>query len=125
MTKLDKRCRMTIATLKEKGVPNTEIARMLEVTEGAVRYHVERTAAGAVDGRSLQKPKAAQWSEVIRERLGDGGDRLNLAALHDHLVREHDYDVSARSAHRGRCRQVRALEGGIRSAVARRATCAA
>jgi transposase len=100
VTKLDKRCRMTIATLKEKGVPNTEIARMLEVTEGAVRYHVERAATGAVDGRSLQKPKAAKWADVISERIGAGGERLNLAVLHDHLVREHDYEGSLRSLQR-------------------------
>ncbi len=65
MTKLDKRCRMTIATLKEKGMPNTAIARILEVTEGAVRYHADRGADGVVDGRSLQPQKATGWSEVI------------------------------------------------------------
>ena len=67
MTKLDKRCRMTIATLKEKGVPNTEIARMLKVTEGAVRYHAERAADGAVDGRSRQLHRAAKLAAVIAD----------------------------------------------------------
>jgi transposase len=100
VTKLDKRCRMTIATLKEKGVLNTEIARMLSVTESAVRYHLERAATGAVDGRSLQRPKAASWGEVIGDWVGRDGGRRNLAALHDHLVQEHDYDGSLRSLQR-------------------------
>lgn len=104
MTKLDKRCRMTIATLKEKGVPNTEIARMLEVTEGAVRYHVERTATGAVDGRTRQQQRAARLAAVISEWMAGSGERPNLAALHDELVREHDYQGSLRSVQRYVCK---------------------
>lgn len=100
MTKLDKRCRMTIATLKEKGVPNTEIARMLEVTEGAVRYHVGRTAACAVDGRSRQLQRATTLAAVITEWMGGSGERPNLAELHDELVREHGYEGSLRSVQR-------------------------
>ena len=100
MTKLDKRCRMTIAMLKEKGVPNTEIAQMLEVTEGAVRYHMERAAEGAVDGRSLQSQKAATMAEVIDCWMAGSGAKPNLAALHDQLVRDHDYDGSLRSVQR-------------------------
>jgi transposase len=99
VTKLDKRCRMTIATLKEKGVPNTAIARMLEVTEGAVRYHVERAAKGAVDGRSRQLQKAATLAAVIAERMANT-DRPNLAWLHDLLVNEHGYQGSLRSLQR-------------------------
>jgi transposase len=99
VTKLDKRCRMTIATLKEKGVPNTEIARVLEVTEGAVRYHVARATQGTADGRTKQQQKAAKWAEVINEWMSQG-DRLNIAELHDQLVREHGYDGSLRSVQR-------------------------
>lgn len=99
MTKLDKRCRMTIAMLKEKGVPNTAIARMLEVTEGAVRYHAERGADGVVDGRSRQPQKATGWSEVISDWMARG-EKPNLAALHDQLVREHGYAGSLRSVQR-------------------------
>jgi transposase len=73
---------------------------MLEVTEGAVRYHVERAVGGAVDGRSLQAPKAAKWAEVIGEWMAASGAKPNLAALHDQLVREHDYDGSLRSLQR-------------------------
>lgn len=100
MTKLDKRCRMTIATLKEKGVPKTEIARMLEVTEGAVRYPVVRSAAGAVDGRTRQPEKAGKWREVIAAWVSTADGRLHLAALHEHLRCEHGYEGSLRSVQR-------------------------
>lgn len=73
--------------LKEKGVPNTEIARMLEVTEGAVRYHVERGAESAVDGHSLQPQKATKWADVIGAWMEKSGDRANLAALHPACAR--------------------------------------
>ena len=99
MTKLDKRCRMTIATLKEKGVPNTEIARMLKVTEGAVRYHAERAADGAVDGRSRQLHRAAKLAAVIADWMARG-EKPNMAALHDQLVAEHGYEGSLRSVQR-------------------------
>lgn len=58
MTKLDERCRMTIAMLHERGVANTAIAEMMDVSEGAVRYQLERAAAGAVDGRRRQEQRA-------------------------------------------------------------------
>lgn len=99
MTKLDKRCRMTIATLKEKGVPNTEIARMLEVTEGAVRYHTARGTAAEVDGRRQQVQKAARWAAAIADWMA-GAERTNLAALHDRLADEHGYEGSLRSIQR-------------------------
>ncbi len=56
MSKLDLEARMTIKTLASKEVSHSEIARMLGVTEGAVRYQVRRMQAGAVDGRSRQEP---------------------------------------------------------------------
>jgi transposase len=105
VTKLDERCRMTIAMLHEKGVANTAIAGMLEVTEGAVRYQLERAASGAVDRRRLQEHKAAKCTEVIREWMRTDGRRPNLAALHDLLVAEHEYDGSLRSVQRYVARQ--------------------
>jgi transposase len=101
MSKLDVEARMTIKTLVSKGVSRSAIARMLGVSEGAVRYQARRMQAGAIDGRSLQPPKAAQWAHAIdhwREGQGDGA--LNLAALHAWLVHEHDYQGSLRSVQR-------------------------
>ncbi|HEX5107507.1 MAG TPA: IS21 family transposase [Vicinamibacterales bacterium] len=90
---------MTIAMLKEKGVPNTAIAQMLEVTEGAVRYHEKRRAEGAMDGRARQAHKASRWAEVISAWMA-ASERPNVAALHDRLVQEHGYIGSLRSVQR-------------------------
>ena len=51
MAKLRKEDVVTLHVLKEKGSSNTKIARVLGVTEGAVRYHLRRQAGGARDGR--------------------------------------------------------------------------
>jgi transposase len=92
---------MTIKVLNERGATGAEIARLLGVSEGAVRYHVRRMASGAIDGRSAQRLKAAAFAEAIehwRRSTADAG--LNLAALHAWLVREHGYDGSLRSVQR-------------------------
>lgn len=51
-SRLDLEARMRIRKLTERGVPNTGIAGILGVTEGAVRYHQARQAAGSTDGRA-------------------------------------------------------------------------
>jgi len=99
--KLSTEARVTIKELDRRGVSRSAIARTLGVTEGAVRYHLARQAAGAVDGRSRQQFKVAGWAEHIRywvEQIGDGP--LNLVQMHEWLVREHGYDGSARSVQR-------------------------
>ena len=99
--KLSTEARVTIKELDRRGVSRSAIARTLGVTEGAVRYHLGRQAAGAVDGRSLQQFKADGWAEHIRywvEQIGDGS--LNLVRMHEWLAQEHGYDGSARSVQR-------------------------
>jgi len=59
MSKLGQEARVTIKTLLAKGVSHCEVARLLEVTEGAVRYQAKRMSTGAVDGRTRQVSKAA------------------------------------------------------------------
>ena len=99
--KLDAEARMTIKTLAERGQTNRAIARLLGVHENAVRYHRRRLESDAVDGRSAQKHLAESYESAISHWLEqlDGG-RLNLAALHDWLVTEHDYPGSHRSLQR-------------------------
>ena len=58
--------RMTIKTLAGRQVPNREIARQLDMTEGNVRYHLRRMATGAVDGRTRQRHRAADLAEASR-----------------------------------------------------------
>jgi transposase len=101
MGRLDPEARMTIKTLSARGATRSEIARLLGVTEGAVRYHARRMASGAADGRSRQRPTAEAFAEAIGHwrSLRDGGG-VNLAALHDWLRREHGYGGSLRSVQR-------------------------
>ena len=101
MGRLDPEARMTIKALSARGATRSEIARLLGVTEGAVRYHARRMASGAADGRSRQRPTAEAFAEAIGHwrSLRDGGG-VNLAALHDWLRREHGYGGSLRSVQR-------------------------
>jgi len=99
--KLDQEARMTIKHLNGRGHSGRRIARMLGVCEGTVRYHLRRQAEGAVDGRARQPQLAGGWSEAIRWYLGAlDAAKVNLAALHEWLVVEHDYPGSLRSLQR-------------------------
>jgi transposase len=101
VSKLDLESRMTIKTLLAKRVTASAVARLLGVTEGAVRYQARRMQSGAVDGRSLQPMRAEAVAEAIGYwRESQGEVPLNLAALHEWLVREHDYSGSLRSVQR-------------------------
>lgn len=93
--------RTAMAVLLEQGHSQSAVARLLGVSEGTVRYHRKRWASGTGDGRRKQALKAAAHAEAIghwRSRQGDG--RVNLAALHDWLCREHGYDGSLKSVQR-------------------------
>ena len=101
MAKLNHEARMTIKTLARKGASNREVARLLGVTEGAVRYQLRQMRADASDGRSSRSGLAADYSEAIgfwRDAVGDAP--INLASLHEWLVREHNYPGSLRSVQR-------------------------
>lgn len=101
MSKLRLEDRMTIQALARKRVPHCEIARLLGVSEGAVRYQIKRMAAGAVDGRSRQEMRATKAGEAIEHWRAQNAERpLNLAALHEWLVAEHGYRGSLRSVQR-------------------------
>lgn len=101
MSKLNQEALMTIKTLADRQLPHCEIARLLGVTEGAVRYRLKRMEAGAIDGRSRQKQMASTVAEAIDHWHGQhAGRSLNLAALHEWLATEHGYHGSVRSVQR-------------------------
>ena len=101
MGRLDAEARMAIKALAARGSTPCEIARLLGVTEGAVRYHARRMAVGAVDKRTRQRPKAQAFATVIEHwRTQQDGGGANLAALHAWLRREYGYDGSLRSVQR-------------------------
>lgn len=84
------------------GVSNVEAARLLGVSEGAVRYHVRRRAAGAKDGRAGQVMLAEAFRPAIDAYLEAVGERVpsNVTELHDWLVFEHDYPGGVRNLQR-------------------------
>lgn len=90
---------MTIKTLAAKGLPKRCIARQLDLSEGTVRYHLARMAAGAEDGRARQKRLAAACHAAIAVWL-ERHSACNLADLHAWLVAEHGYAGSLRSVQR-------------------------
>ncbi len=102
MAKLSREARMSIKVLTEKGVSNRETARLLGVSEGCVRYHRRRQAAGAIDGRSRQMRKASPFQSAIDAWLTARGEAVprNVAELHHWLISEHEYPGSLRSLQR-------------------------
>ncbi len=94
---------MTIRVLADKGTNHCQIARTLGVSEGTVRYHLRRTAAGAEDGRRRQRHRAEGVAEVIRVWVeARQGQRRppNVRELHEHLVAEYGYEGSYNSVRR-------------------------
>jgi transposase len=91
---------VTIRVLAAKGQNHCEIARTLGVSEGTVRYHLRRAAAGAVDGRQDKPFRAEAVEELIdawhAERAGERRP-VNVRELYEHLVAEYDYEGSYRS----------------------------
>jgi transposase len=82
-------------------MPHTQIARILGITEGTVRYRLKRMEAGAVDGRSRQELLASSVAAAIDHwRTEHEHAPLNLAALHEWLMIEHGYAGSLRSVQR-------------------------
>jgi transposase len=100
MSRLDTEARMAVKVLTARGSSKSEIARLLDVTEGSVRYHLRRMQAGTPDGRSLQTFKATALCEVIDVWRSRQGERINLAALHIWLCDEYGYDGSLKSIQR-------------------------
>ena len=80
MSRLDQEARMTIKALASRGATNSEIARLLGVTEGAVRYQVRRFERGLTDGRARQPFKAEAVAAAIAQwRVSQAEGPINLA----------------------------------------------
>jgi transposase len=93
--------RTAMAVLLDQGHSQSAVARLLGLTEGAVRYHRKRREAGSVDGRARQDFKVSPYAEAVAHWRGQQtGERINLAALHAWLRREHGYEGSLRSVQR-------------------------
>lgn len=91
---------VTLRVLSEKGESHSQVARVLGITEGAVRYHLRRVEAGAEDGRRAKPFKAEAVADVIATWFEGQENRkrpVNVRDLHEHLVSEHAYAGSYKS----------------------------
>jgi transposase len=104
LAKLTREQIVTIGVLQNRGQSASETARILGVTEGAVRYHRRRARDGAADGRGkssridqlgLAEAVAHWWqrqAEVLRQERPP-----SVQLLHEFLRLEHGYDGSYKS----------------------------
>lgn len=104
MAKLTKEQIVTIQVLHEQGASHCQAARLLGVTEGAVRYHVRRHRAGATDGRTkLTRIEAEGLARAAKTWWSDQASRLpadrspSVSELHAWLQSEHGYRGSYKS----------------------------
>ena len=106
---------VTIEVLQQRGQSQSQTARILGVSEGAVRYHLRRVREGATDRR--QKPSrieyrglaevVAHWWQAQVEILGRQRPP-SVQLLHEFLRAEYGYDGSYKSVRkfvRARCRR--------------------
>src|SRR6202000_1434395 len=104
LAKLTREQIVTIEVLQRRGQSQSQTARILGVSEGAVRYHLRRAREGAADGR--QKPSrierlgldqgVAHWWQAQTEILGQ--ERTpSVQLLHHFLRAEYGYDGSYKS----------------------------
>ena len=101
MGRLDAEAKTTMTFLARKGHSNSEVARLLGVKEGAVRYHAKRAAAGALDGRSNQQSKAGPFAGPIAEwHSQHEAEGVSFPALYAWLRDEHGFEGSLRSVQR-------------------------
>src|SRR5262249_51167655 len=95
---------VTIEVLQQRGQSQCQTARILGVSEGAVRYHLRRARDGAADGR--RKPSRIerlglaeavdQWWQAPVESLGPQRPP-SVQLLHEFLVLEYAYNGSYKS----------------------------
>ena len=104
LAKLTREQIVTIEVLQERGQSQCQTARILGVSEGAVRYHLRRAHEGAADGR--QKPSrieqlglaeaVAHWWQAQVEIRGQQRPP-SVQLLHEFLRAEYGYGGSYKS----------------------------
>lgn len=94
---------VTMKVLIEKNQPNAEIARLLGVTEGAVRYRRKKGIdPERPDGRKNKKGKLHGYEAVVRAWItahtgAEITEPVNVVALFDFLRLEYGYQASYKS----------------------------
>jgi transposase len=108
MSRLSAEEKMTIEVLHQKEESGRAIARLLGVSEGAVRYHLRKAREGRAheDGRRNKRFQAAEHAEAIDQWLkahGQSGPErraANVRELHEWLMAEHAYAGNYKSVWR-------------------------
>jgi transposase len=104
LAKLTREQIVTIGVLQQRGQSASETARILGVTEGAVRYHRRRGGDGAADGRrkssrieqlGLDQAVAHWWQAQAEIRRQERPPSVQL--LHEFLRAEYGYTGSYKS----------------------------
>lgn len=91
---------VTLMVLTEKGASNTEIAKLLGVTEGTVRYHRTKHVGGQQHISNAKIYKAEAVAEVIEHWMADREHSrrpANIKDLFEHLAMEYGYRGSYKS----------------------------
>ena len=86
-----------IIMMKKVKYSNCEIARILGVTEGAIRYRIRRRESGAEDGRKNKSSAVDRYKALIEMWIEDYKNERHcptLKALYDMLVKHHGYKNS-------------------------------
>jgi transposase len=104
LAKLSKEQIVTIEVLHQRGQSQSHTARILGVSEGAVRYHLRRAREAATDGRRKTTrieqlglvEAVAYWWQAQAEILGQERPP-SVQLLHEFLRAEHGYDGSYKS----------------------------
>jgi len=89
-----------VAKKNKSNVSNSEIARLFEVTEGTVRYHLKREKEGTIDKRKNKPMKAGPYIYIIEQWIEDSkrdNPPPSIEELYDYLIEEYDYKGSYRS----------------------------
>jgi transposase len=90
---------VTIQVLAEKGAKNTEIARVMGVTEGTVRYHVKHK--DEPDGRKDKSFLAESCADAIeawfQANKESSARPVNVKDLYEHLVETNGYKWTYKS----------------------------
>ena len=88
---------VTLKVLATKGATNSAVSRILGVTEGAVRYQLNKDSGSNGNAKSF---KAEAVREVIKHWIAtkEHGQRpVNIKDLFEHLVLEYAYEGSYKS----------------------------
>lgn len=103
MNRLSKEEIMGLKALAQRNkgkMSNCEIAKLFEVTEGTVRYHLKREKQKAVDKRKDKPMKASPFSHIIDKWMENNKKNirpLSVRELYEYLIEEYGYKGSYKS----------------------------